>query len=189
MTTPNLPWIIGIAGKAGAGKSTLAQMFADSAGYSRVRFAQPLKDMLKTLGLDEDQVDGDRKEEPSDLLCGHTPRYAMQTLGTEWGRELIGEDVWCRAGLARARASAPAVIDDARFANEFQAIRSAGGVIVEIRRPGASGTYAPQHASERDVDDLHADYLVLNEGSLSDLRDWADGLLDQLRRRNEAFAA
>ena len=42
----------------------------------------------------EEEIDGRWKEHPCSLLLNKTPRYAMQTLGTEWGRELIGENIW-----------------------------------------------------------------------------------------------
>jgi len=50
-----------------------------------------------------------------------TPRRALQTLGTEYGRTLY-EDVWVDLTLAQACDAEVTVITDCRFDNEFRAI-------------------------------------------------------------------
>lgn len=142
--------VIAFTGLAGSGKSTAALHLVKNHGFERVRFAGPLKAMLAALGCTPAEIDGDRKEVPCDLLGGKTPRHAMQTLGTEWGRDLIAPDLWIRAweaACAKVLAGKPIVVDDCRFPNEAEAIRRAGGVIVQIKRPGA-GTTAAGHVSE-----------------------------------------
>ncbi len=42
----------------------------------------------------EDKIEGSLKAKPCSLLAGKTPRHAMQTLGTEWGRNCIGDGFW-----------------------------------------------------------------------------------------------
>ena len=142
--------LIAFTGLAGSGKSTAAQHLVKNHGFQRLRFAGPLKDMMRALGLTEAEIEGDRKEMPCDLLGGKTPRYAMQTIGTEWGRDLISPDLWIRAfnaALAKVPAGVPIVVDDCRFPNEADAITAAGGVLVRIVRPGA-GAGAAGHSSE-----------------------------------------
>lgn len=142
--SPTERLIIGFTGLAGSGKSTAAL----HTGYTRVRFAGPLKDMMRALGLTEQEIEGDRKEKPCNLLGGKTPRYAMQTIGTEWGRDTIAPDLWIRAWQAAvARTAGPVVCDDVRFPNEADAIRTAGGFLVRVIRPGAGGG-AAGHSSE-----------------------------------------
>lgn len=130
--------LLGLAGKAGCGKSTVAQSLVDRGLAQRVRFAGPLKDGLVAMGLSREQVDGGLKETPSDLLCGQTPRHAMQTLGTEWGRKLIGGDVWVRLAMHRVdellASGANVVIDDVRFNNEAQAILERDGQLITLVR-------------------------------------------------------
>ena len=141
--------IVAFTGLAGCGKSTAAHHLV-AQGWQRVRFAGPLKAMMAALGLTEREIEGDLKQKPSDLLCGSTPRHAMQTIGTEWGRDLIGGAVWVRAwraALDRVPAGVPVVVDDCRFQNEADAVRDLGGVIIRIVRPGA-GAGALGHASE-----------------------------------------
>lgn len=158
--------IIGLIGHKGAGKSEVAKVLVDL-GYRRERFAGPLKDMLRALGLTEAQVDGDEKETPCAVLGGATPRHAMQTLGTEWGRSLIHPNLWIMTWKARATAHSHVAVDDLRFPNEVEAVRDLGGITCRIDRPGAHGD---GHVSEQHIDGLHADYVIPNTGSLADLR-------------------
>lgn len=142
--------IIGLSGLAGSGKSTAAAHLVHRHGFARVRFAGPLKAMMAALGLTHEQIEGSEKEVPCALLGGRTPRYAMQTIGTEWGRDLIAPDLWIRAWRAAVDAvpaGQPIVCDDVRFPNEADAIRAAGGFLVRVERPGA-GAGAAGHSSE-----------------------------------------
>lgn len=144
--------IVGIAGYIGAGKTTAAQALVRDCGFVRVRFAGPLKAMLAALGLTPEQLDGAEKERPCDILCGRTPRHAQQTLGTEWGRQIVGDDIWINAWEASACAALDygdakgVVADDVRFANEADRIRRLGGIVVAVSRPGV--TRSSGHASE-----------------------------------------
>jgi len=166
--------IIGFSGRAGAGKSTAARRLVEAHGFVRRPFAGPLKDMLRALlraqGASEPYVaealDGARKEAPSAFLAGCTPRQAMQTLGTEWGRALSA-DFWLEAWRNTLPAEARIVVDDVRFANEAAAIAELGGEVWRIERPGAGlEGAAALHASERG--DFAADGAILNAGSRSE---------------------
>lgn len=156
--------IVAFTGLAGSGKSTAAAHLVHCHGFQRVRFAGPLKAMLAALGLTPEQIDGSEKETPCDLLGGKTPRYAMQTIGTEWGRYLIASDLWIRAwkaAVAKVPAGVPVVVDDCRFPNEAEAVRAAGGVIIRIDRPGA-GAGAAGHVSEQHQ--IEAAAVIQNHG-------------------------
>jgi hypothetical protein len=161
--------LVGFTGKAGAGKSTASHVLVDC-GWQRVKFAGPLKDMMRGLGLSDRHIEGDLKEMPCDLLGGQTPRHAMQTLGTEWGRGLIHPDLWIM--LARDRivtamaAGFNVVVDDVRFENEAALIRELGGYVVDVTRDGAG---AGAHSSESGV---AADLTYQNNGCLGELRGW-----------------
>lgn len=161
--------IIALVGPAGCGKSTVAAMLA-AQGFAVVKFADPLKDMLRGLGLAEAQIEGAEKEGPCSLLGGKSPRYAMQTLGTEWGRGLIAQDIWVSAWLDRAWAAhrtRPVVADDCRFRNEAAAVRVLGGQIWRIiGRGGIDG----DHASETEMAGITADVALDNSGTLDALR-------------------
>jgi len=167
--------LIAFAGLKEAGKDSAAEVFV-RAGYRPLKFADGLKRMLRALIEWQDttapshrMTDGDLREVPSALLGGRTPRHAMQTLGTEWGRELMASNLWVEAArraiegtLAEGRG---VVISDLRFDNEATLVQRLGGVVVLIERPGLS---ADDHASESGVQDLPVNWLFDNDAASFD---------------------
>lgn len=87
-------------------------------------------------------------------MHGRDSRYLLKTLGTEWGRELVGENVWINSLLRRCDDGVePIIVDDVRFDNEAAAIKRAGGHLMFIHRPGCQYTY--DHPSECGLSDWH----------------------------------
>jgi len=165
--------VIGITGLAGSGKTTIARYLMQQCDYARIRFADPLKAMLRELGLSDDELDGASKMVRSELICGKTPREAMQTLGTEWGRQMIGPDVWVNAWRKRvdwqAIEGAPGIVaDDVRFPNEVGAIYKYGGIIVHVTMPGLK-LDAAVAAHESEAHEFGYDVHIINDGNFSDL--------------------
>ncbi len=162
--------LIALCGLKGSGKSSAANALASVLPAARVRFAGPLKDMLRAIGLTDAEIEGELKELPSDKLCGKTPRHGMVTLGTEWGRQMIGEDIWVEAWK---RSVAPhlargvdILTEDLRFPNEYEAVRSLGGIVLRVTRPGL---LPGDHESEQHALKFAADVEVCNDGDLEDL--------------------
>lgn len=182
------PILIGICGLKGSGKSEVAKRLEIALSARRVRFASPLKDMLRVLGLSEDEIEGRLKEAPCDKLCGKTPRHAMLTLGTEWGREMIGPNLWMgawqRNALSHLAAGSNVITEDLRFPNEYEALVEAGGIVLRVARPGIP---AGAHESERHAASFAAHIEFWNDGSLDDLAQWVDvvlpGEIDFVRSR------
>lgn len=142
-----MPRLIAFTGAAQSGKTTCARWLWDKFGFSTFSFAAPLKRMLATLCPIDD------KEARPHVLCGKTVREAMQTLGTEWGRNCIGGEIWLRAAKVEIEhlqsIGVPGVAcDDVRFDNEAEMIRGLGGIVVALKRPGMPRM---QHASEAGI--------------------------------------
>lgn len=171
--------LIGFAGYAGSGKTTASEYLTDVIPhrFHRVKFAGPLKSMASAIGLTQRHIEGDLKEVPCALLCGHTPRYFMQRLGTEFGRDLIGEDFWTNLWKAQVReiigCGGRVVVDDVRFTNELAAVREMGGEVYRIVRGSAPATDAG-HASETQLQGLPE---ILNTGSINSLYDQIRALI------------
>ena len=164
--------IIGLCGLAGAGKSTAARHLVERHGFVRRPFAALLKGMLRYLlhaqgvpaGDVERMVDGDLKEVLSPHFGGRTPRLAMQTLGTEWGRAL-SPDLWVNAWARSIDGLERVVADDVRFENEASTVRRMGGSVVKVIRPGVTAL-AGDHASEAGV---IADVNMINIGTPAEM--------------------
>jgi hypothetical protein len=164
-----------------SGKTTLARhLFLR--GYHILPFAGPLKDcaraVLQRLGVSADAIDaalaGDKSAE---VYPGVTMRRVLQTLGTEWGRQTLGQRVWVDAWRNSLRQiHAPVVADDVRFENEARIIRDLGGQIWGVVRPGAAG--AGTHASESGLPAHLVDQWLLNDTDVTGLLAQADALLD-----------
>lgn len=176
-----LPPVVALSAPAGGGKSTAARYLVDGYGYTLVKFAGPLKSMLRLIGLTDAHIEGQLKEVPSPLLCGKTPRHAMQSLGAAWGRDCIGPDLWRNVWYETAADvldhGGRVVVDDLRFPNEHEAVRRLGGVVVALT--GRSGPDVGGHISE--AYRPAANFSVWNGGSV-------DGMRDGLRIALEAYS-
>jgi hypothetical protein len=159
--------IVGITGLKRSGKS-LAASFLTERGFVRVGFSDPIKRMLTELGLGADEITGHLKELPSPLLFGKTPRWAQQTLGTEWGRQLIHPLIWVGTWDRKAcdvlDHGGNIVADDIREECEANAVRRLGGVVIRIAR--ARGR-VDSHPTEQQQ--FAADITISNNSSVEAL--------------------
>lgn len=159
--------IVGFTGRKRSGKNTAADVFAH-AGYQHLSFASPIKAMLYILlqiqGLSHvkilDMLEGNSKELPSPFLGGRSPRHCMQTLGTQWGRQLISDTIWVDTLMMTAKQFPAVVVSDVRFPNEVAAIKAAGGVVYRVVRPGLIAN--DDHESEAHIDALEVDGELIN---------------------------
>lgn len=174
--------IIGICGAAGAGKDTVAMRLVNAHGFRRIAFADPLYEMVEAFtGLHEELLRDRATKEAEIGWIGKSPRHLLQTLGTEWGRKHVSEDIWIKIALQRARQSGLVTIPDVRFDNEAEAIRAAGGSVWLVERPCASclDSSTASHASERGISAHFIDDVIKNDGDLSVLCDRVDSAVEK----------
>lgn len=158
--------LIGIAGKAGSGKDTVAGYLCNAYGFVRYGLADPIKQMLDVIGVDCRNPD---TKELVDPVFMASPRRMAQTLGTEWGRHLVHPDIWLIvAGRFVDAVRRPVVISDVRFENEAAWIRARGGHVWHLLRSSAAPVEA--HVSEVGVSFRHGDGVLVNDGTMSLLR-------------------
>ncbi len=100
-----------------------------------------------------------------------TPRYVLQTLGTEFGRA-VDEDIWIRKGCRAAQEIVArggwCFIKDVRFLNEARVLRSLDAEVWRIARPGldtsaVASAGVAKHASEMQQRDPEMDGYVTKE--------------------------
>lgn len=165
--------VIVISGKQGSGKSTLSNnlkaLLAPRHVY-QYRFAQPLYDIQEAvfgvcekygLPVPENRKDG----------------RLLQLLGTEWGRQVHGTNVWVECLIRRIAMTEAQdrcenvtpgifIIDDCRFENELHAFRSAFKVRLECdrdTRQGRAQSWRPteDHPSETGLDGHDGDFDLI----------------------------
>ncbi|SEG15507.1 deoxynucleotide monophosphate kinase family protein [Marinobacterium lutimaris] len=172
--------LIGIAGRANSGKDTLAGLILEHVTGQQRAFADPLRRAaMEIFGLTLEQMtDRDLKEKVIPYW-GYSPRQVLQLLGTESIRDVFGPDTWVkRAALGLEELLAVdaderydgdvVVFTDCRFAEEARWIRQSGGVVIHITRPGLAAVHG--HVSEMPLPEALIDFVVVNDGSIDDLR-------------------
>ena len=182
------PIIIGLTGVAGSGKDTVGYYLAEQFGFETMALADPLRmGLMAMLGIDESVLnDRQKKEEPIEWL-GVSPRRLLQTLGTEWGRDMIRKDLWIRLArrrlevvLSRWRTIPGVVITDCRFDDEAEMVRGMGGTVIHLQGRGVN---VGDHVSEGGVRFVDGDYRVSNDGTINTLWARIDGVLADLQAR------
>lgn len=187
--------IIGLSGYARVGKDEAAKVLVEEFGFTRVAFADKLRDVLYALNplvhptkenyftnhktpttlqevIADWGWDGYKESIYSDEI-----RRLLQRLGTEAGRETLWDSIWVDAALTGHPEDAKLVVTDCRFPNEAQAIKERGGQVVRISRDGVGPANA--HASETSLDDWNFDYKIENNAKTLDeyadiIRQFAD---------------
>lgn len=198
MTLPN----IALFGYAGAGKDTVAEYLVSRHQYTRIAFADPLKEMA--LSIDPIAYTG------TVLLRGDMPRdedgYRLSTLVSEFGWETVKRsfpevrrflrslgktmrnhdaDFWLDQALEKIRTarmwSMPVVVTDVRHENEFSCLWECPNrfTMVRIDRPGTdTGDVDPE--SGQLIESVAPDWVIHNRGSVEDMH----GALNVLINRN-----
>lgn len=174
--------IMALAGYAGAGKDSVADVLVAERGFIKYSWADTLRQAAAALNPIVD-ADGGHILRYNDVIdmVGYTEakiqfpevRLVLQRLGTEVGRNLISDTVWVDATLAHIeRECSPfdnIVIADTRFPNEANAIKSrtGGNLVVRVTRPGIGPE--SDHPSETSLDDYDFDFYFSNSGEIVDL--------------------
>jgi hypothetical protein len=158
--------IIAIAGLAGSGKDTIADILVNEHGYVKISLADVMKRFVRELwNIPDENLWG-----PSHLRSTELPiitpsgdkltvRKILQHFGTEGGRA-IDHDVWIRYTMRIAQLILSntkyhysylngwylsdkdntyqgVIVPDCRFINECEYIKAAGGILWRVKRPGA----------------------------------------------------
>lgn len=193
--------IIGLSGFARAGKDEAAKVLVEEYGFVQVAFADKLREVLYQLDpiIAFGYHTPDGEWEPysyitvqqvinkfgwngyKETASGPEIRRLLQRLGTEAGRQTLWDTIWIDAALTGFDESAKIVVSDARFYNEFDAIRERGGSIWRIERPGVGP--ANDHPSEMEaIDYPHFEAVLVNDGSLAEWQEKCKYWFDPRRR-------
>jgi hypothetical protein len=200
--------LLGLVGRKGSGKDTVGDYLVARHGFVRAAFADPVKWVARDLWphLTVEQCWGPiAVKEAVDTTLGVSPRWLLQRIGTEVGRNgdlatfaglgvsparmqealdrhgvVPGPSAWVDA-LFRALGAVDTVITDVRFPNEAEAVRDHNGWVLKILRPGFDTGVGNDHPSEREVDACAFDYLVRNDRDVPELHAKVRRILDDVR--------
>jgi hypothetical protein len=169
--TTKAPRLIAFCGVKQSGKDTAGKVFVSN-GHIPISFAEPMKDMVRALlryrGVRwneiERMMEGDLKEIPTPAFGGKTPRVAMQTLGSEWGRELLADSLWTESLGSRMKLLGQNnyVLTDCRLQSEAKYLRENGFTLVRVLRPGLPQS-ADSHQTEAEINALPVDDEIVND--------------------------
>jgi hypothetical protein len=181
--------IIGLLGFIGSGKGTAGELL-ERMGFTPVSFASGVKDVTAEMfgwprGMLEGVTEHSRKfrEQPDEFWSKEfgkpfTPRYALQLMGTEIGRDIFHKDFWI-IKLKREIEKNPNkhyVITDVRFQNEIEFVHNMGGCLIEIQRGLKPHWYTI--ASQANRGDSKAETFMLDSGVHESEWRWIGGPID-----------
>lgn len=195
--------IIALSGFARSGKDEAASVLVKEYGFIQVAFADKLREMIYALNpvVDfqrgyaehpltkriegslyapvflQNVIDNHGWDGYKDTEYGKEIRRLLQRLGTEAGRETLWDSIWIDAALTGLPEDAKVVVSDARFFNEFDAVRERGGYVWRIDRPGVGP--ANDHASEMEATTYeHFSISLSNSGTLEEWHDSIRGVYE-----------
>lgn len=172
--------IIGLSGYARSGKDSVAEVLVEEYGFIRLAFADKLRQALYALNpyightgnggrvFLQTVVDGYGWDGVKDTRWGPEVRRLLQRMGTEAGRNVLGENVWVNAAALDVGESGNYVFTDCRFINEARVIVGKRGEVWRITRPGVEP--ANDHISEIGLDNYGFNRIILNDQDLDTLR-------------------
>lgn len=186
--------VIGITGKAGTGKDTVAEFIKNNERKTEiVSFAEKLKVVASIItGLDPSYFDSDNPDrEKIHPKFNKSPRTILKLLGTDCVRNIIHEDVWLnhvKEKYCHIKNKYPKqkffVITDVRFNNEAAWVNSIGGTILQLERdvPKRRQTDA-NHPTEHGIDSKYITRTIFNKETLEQLNDRVSELTTDLIKK------
>lgn len=184
--------IIGIGGLLSSGKDTVADYLVKEHGWAKMGMSDPLWEALKTLNpyipvqggllpmpLSDlleviDNIDQSDDDPYVKAKKNKEVRRLLQVLGTEIGRDMIGQNTWTdiakRKALSYHAMGQNVIITGIRFPNEIEMVSEIGGELWWVDRPTLINEDASaNHASENSINSQLFSRVINNNGSLEDL--------------------
>lgn len=135
---------------ARVGKDTVADILGSD--WQRIAIASPVH---RAIAVFKEAI-GDTTDEKY--------RDAMITIA-ERARAVRGLDIFIRAVIAQLSTTQDIVVTDLRKRIEYDELKKNGFIYVRVLRPGVNPL-----PSETGLDDVTPDYILVNDGTIDDLR-------------------
>jgi len=171
MTKPKL---IGLGYRARSGKDTVGGYLCREHRYTRVGFADKLK-QVASLITNDDAFDTEFKNEIT--IFGITGGQLLQQLGSLM--KTLDPAIWTKASHLQAIACTEPyiVVTDVRYKAEAALIKRLGGQLWRIERPGLA---YDSHSSETEGAEVKWDRVIVNNSTLPALFAAVDAVLEGL---------
>jgi dephospho-CoA kinase len=171
--------VIAICGEKRSGKDVLANYIAHKYGYTKLAFADPLKNIVKLIfdfndiqvGIDEINCNGTEKD-TIDERWGISPRQALQFFGTEIFQNNIqqlipniNKDFFANSLINKIKDNHTYVISDIRFLHEYEKLKNYDLTIIRISRP-TNFFNTDNHLSEQEFKKLPFDIHIINDSTI-----------------------
>lgn len=152
---------IGLSGKAGVGKTTIASELCRRYGFIKLAFADALKQSIMFL----------------DPLTFLEPKESYRTKMQMFGsacRRIFGEDVWVDKLLVYVDLleDMPIVVDDVRMLNEYEALRDNDFVLIRIERSPKLRERAGYNVRDNHISEVELDGLPVRAWDLVVQNNW-----------------
>jgi len=191
------PIVIGIAGLAGSGKDTIANLISElttDRPTITYAFSDPVKDTaVAATGLDPYHFSPNNPNREIVLPeWGYSPRQMLQIIGTNLFRDNFKEDIWIQRAKTiynleanKIRCPKYFIIPSVRFKNEAEWVLNSNthnGIIIHVTRPSSlipTLRSTPQnHPSEQPNIDNYIDYHINNDSTFLILKAKVEEVLE-----------
>ena len=174
-----LPKVIGLVARSRCGKDTVADYIIDTYGNTQTiikrRLAGPIKKAVEVLyGFTTEHLETDLKDIKNEKYnC--SPRDAMVAI-TRTIMELSGTDFFTNQLYNSRTPSEVTIIPDVRYSHDIERIHNNDGIVIKIERHINTLVH---YKNENSIENMEADYTIVNNGTLEELYEQVDSILNQ----------
>ena len=171
--------LLGLGYEKRQGKSTVARYLCKYYGFKEFAFADPIKDVIKTLfNFPPTYIDNKEEMWPE---IGFSYREACQKIG-EGFRQLYGTDFWINQLHRKIQPvlnqKGNVVISDVRHVEEIEAVMNWAGSTIKITSHLPQEDKSSTHISETALKNWDKwDFKIENDSSLQDLHKKVDEIM------------
>jgi len=181
-----------LIGKRRVGKDTVAQYLKEVYEANLITLAKPMKVFVQDLFGWSDEYLEQHKDEV-DPRYGISYRQVMTSLGTDFFQfilglkypefeKITGRNIHVKRAIREIQIDKINVITDCRMLHELQYIKQklVNVIFVKVDRTIERTNAEDEHVSEKEVDELSADYILYNNGTFNELYNNIDSLMDTI---------
>ena len=176
----NKNFVIGLYGIIGSGKTIASEFLVNNMKFTKLAFADPIKEACKSIfNFSKIQMSDRQEKEKIDPRYGVSPRQAFRLIGHDCLRSTVGPDIWVKNMEDRIyninkniSATKNIIVDDVRYQNEINFIEHyQNGFVIPIIRPNNPFEVHAVHASDtQQINIKKTDVIIYNDAGIAELK-------------------